>query len=127
MVRSAAIAPKLAPYPTLVGTSTTGQATSPPTTLARAPFHTSDNHGHIGLKEILPGSKINITAKRTIEVYGPLAYSFSAFLTAAMKASGSIGLLKMAAGFFTTRFRPAAALTKIMGTLPSILFLRSFL
>src|SRR3954449_6260681 len=37
MARSAARPPKDAPYPTLVGTAMTGTATSPPTTLARAP------------------------------------------------------------------------------------------
>src|SRR6185437_5632458 len=34
---SAATPPKLAPYPTLVGTAITGAATSPPTTLGSAP------------------------------------------------------------------------------------------
>ena len=37
MASSAARPPKLAPYPMLVGTATTGQAASPPTTLASAP------------------------------------------------------------------------------------------
>ena len=37
MANSAAKPPKLAPYPTLVGTAITGQSTIPPTTLANAP------------------------------------------------------------------------------------------
>lgn len=37
MLNSAAIPPKLAPYPTDVGTAITGAPTSPPTTLASAP------------------------------------------------------------------------------------------
>ena len=37
MVSRAATPWKLVPYPTLVGTAMTGQLTSPPTTLARAP------------------------------------------------------------------------------------------
>ena len=37
MARSAAMPPKLAPYPTDVGTATTGTETRPPTTLANAP------------------------------------------------------------------------------------------
>ena len=37
MVKSAEMPPKLAPYPMLVGTATTGARTRPPTTLASAP------------------------------------------------------------------------------------------
>jgi hypothetical protein len=37
MAKSAVTPPKLAPYPTLVGTATTGRSTSPLTTLGSAP------------------------------------------------------------------------------------------
>ena len=35
--------PKLAPYPTLVGTAMTGTSTSPPTTLGKRAFHAGDD------------------------------------------------------------------------------------
>ena len=37
------------PYPTLVGTATTGEPVSPPTTLASAPFHAGHDHHGRGL------------------------------------------------------------------------------
>ena len=43
--------PKLAPYPTLVGTAMTGQSTRPPTTEARAPSHPGHGHHTAGAHE----------------------------------------------------------------------------
>lgn len=53
MASSAATPPKLAPYPTLVGTAMTGQLTRPPTTLARAPSHAGDGDDHLCLGKFL--------------------------------------------------------------------------
>ena len=42
----AATPPKLAPYPTLVGTAMTGAVTSPPMTLGERAFHAGDDDDH---------------------------------------------------------------------------------
>ena len=78
MHRRAARPPKLAPYPTLVGTAITGQDTSPPTTLAKRPFHAGHDNRHGGFEQLItdPKQPVNTGHAHIVEPVCPVAKHF---------------------------------------------------